>query len=108
MLGSVKHRSRTKGLKFDLDLEWVVSRLIDKTCEATGLEFELEWDSAKGRRTLANPFSPSIDRLDPKKGYTKDNCRLVIANYNFGKSSWTDETVLQVARAVLKNKTFGI
>lgn len=42
----------------------------DNICPILGIE--LEWNSAGFRRT-----SPSIDRIDNSKGYTKDNIQII-------------------------------
>lgn len=69
--------------------EWVANKLAAGVCELTGIAFELE-----------GPWAPSIDRKSSNEGYTLENCRLVVWVYNMAKSTWNDETVLRMARAL--------
>lgn len=50
---------------------------------------------------LTGPFMPSIDRLDSNAGYVKDNCRVVALIYNMAKSSWSDDIVYTMAKALV-------
>ena len=87
----LKHiRDRFKG-EFDLDNSWVVGHT---KCEVSGLPF----DNTK------KIFMSSIDRVDPNRGYTKDNCRVVCWGYNAMKLDCTDEDVLKLAMAIIKNE----
>ena len=54
----------------------------DNKCPVFG--FELQWNSAGFRET-----SPSIDRIDSSKGYTRDNIQIISWKANRGKSSTT-------------------
>jgi hypothetical protein len=54
---------------------------------------------------VRNKFAPSIDRLDSSKGYTTDNCRVVIYQYNVAKGIWTDSDVLVMAQALIENQS---
>ena len=60
----------------------------------TGLPLKL----GPGKRS---PWSPSIDRIDPRFGYTPGNCRIVCWLYNAAKSEFTDDDVLVMASAVV-------
>lgn len=51
-----------------------------------------------------HPYTPTIDKIDPNKGYTKDNCRIVIWWYNLSKSIWNDELVIETIHSWFKNK----
>lgn len=106
LLRSIRHRcSKVKPpIPCDLDRDWLKRKIQNGTCEATGIEFVLDGD---GSDMLRHPFSPSVDRVDPDEGYLKNNCRLVISNYNTGKANWDDETLHKIALAVLANDTFG-
>ncbi len=92
----VRARAARAGFAFDLDRDWVEERLKRGRCETTGIEFEI--NKSDGR---FHPWAPSIDRVDSKKGYTKDNCRIVVWIYNMAKSEWEDADVLKMAQALL-------
>jgi len=91
---SIKSRSKKKNLKFDLTLDWLLNKLKKGICEITGLPF-----SEKIQRP-AHRYAPSVDRIDPKKGYVKDNCRVVLLMVNHIKRDYTDEEVAQVGLAM--------
>lgn len=76
LLKDARRRAAPKGIKFSLTRGWVIERLRKWTCEATGWLFVIE--SGQGH----HPFAPGIDRINPKKGYTAANCRLVISAVN--------------------------
>ena len=76
LLKDARRRAKAKGIKFSLTREWVIDRLRVLTCEATGWLFVIQ--SGRGH----HPFAPSIDRINPLKGYTPANCRIVISAVN--------------------------
>lgn len=78
---------KSKGLEFDLDIEWLED-LYPKGCAVTGAQFSMNHDS---------PLYMEIDRINHGKGYTKDNCRLVLAIYNRARFVWEDEDVEYMA-----------
>lgn len=86
-------RCKKNGLPFEIDAEWCRS-VWTGVCELSGLPFELG-------ATSAHPYSPSLDRIDPKQGYTKNNCRFVLWALNRFKSNYTDDVMLNIARALV-------
>lgn len=102
MLSRFKSKAKSESLPFNLDLEWFRSRIEQNTCEVTGLEFEwLQYEGGrKGRRSL---FSPSVDRIDNSRGYTKDNCRMVVWGVNLLKNNQNEEDALIVATSWVNN-----
>lgn len=57
------NNARERGIEFNLTIADIRRLLSRKRCQYTGIEFDLK-----------NPdFRPSFDRVDTKKGYTKDN-----------------------------------
>ncbi len=42
--------------------------------------------------------SPSVDRIDPKKGYVYSNIRIVCFSLNAAIGNWGDEKTLEVMR----------
>ena len=101
---ATQHRAKDRNLEFDLDIDWIKNRLI--FCEVTGIAFELRDMEVKSTTNYSNrkPLTPSIDKIDSTKGYTKDNCRVVCWWYNLAKSNWDDDTVERIVRAWVKNK----
>lgn len=99
LLRSIKLRTKKAGMEFDLTRDWILSRVERGRCEATGLTFVLTGDEERGR--LRSPWSPSIDRLDTTRGYTQDNCRMVVLAFNTARSDWGDGVVMKMARALL-------
>ena len=95
ILATVKHRSKKKGLAFDLTLDWYLSEF-PKGCAATGLSFDSHLEGS--------PWIPNIDKIVPSKGYVMNNCRLVCACFNMAKREWSDADVIKMAEALLKNQ----
>ena len=95
----VKLRARNKNIEFNLTNDWVRAKLEKGVCEATGLPFVLPDGTGKPGPSC---FSPSLDRINPNKGYTEDNTRLVIHSFNAAKNDGTDEDVLKMARALVE------
>ena len=82
ILDRVKKRAVKKELDYDLTIGWLREKIYDGYCEATKLPFKLY-----PTNTTINPFYPSIDRIDSDKGYTKDNCQVVVIGFNNLKGS---------------------
>lgn len=99
LLYAARHRAKKKKQPFDLDLTWILERLKGR-CEATDLPFELNQQSNnfKGRHIC----TPSIDKIDPDKGYVKNNCRLVIWWFNAAKGTETDLTLWHLCARVVE------
>lgn len=100
MLVWIRARAGKIGLGFDLTHEWVAERLEVGVCETTGIALEL----SKPPESRFHPWAPSVDRIDSKRGYTQDNCRVVCWIYNMAKSEWTDEVVVTFARALAERQ----
>ena len=66
-------------------------------CEFTGLAFSSEAFRGNARR---RPFAPSLDRIEPEKGYTRENCRFVLFCVNVAMSDWGPEALRRVALAI--------
>ncbi len=85
LLERAKHRAKTKRIAFDLERCDIT---IPETCPVLGIPLYInEWT---GRRDK-NPNSPSIDRIDPSRGYVKGNIQIISWRANFLKSDGTIE-----------------
>lgn len=93
----VRSRAAKRGMEFDLTREWAEEKIESGVCEVTGIQFEY----SKNGNDRFQPFMPSVDRIDSSKGYTQDNCRMVVWIYNMAKAEWDDDTVLKMATALV-------
>lgn len=87
LIKSAKKRAKKKSIEFNIDIEWLTLQFEKQNnrCALTNIEFYIPTE-----RNIKNPFSPSLDRIDPTKGYTKNNVRVVCyivncALHNFGE-----------------------
>jgi hypothetical protein len=87
LVDAARRRARIGGLSFDLDehRQELQERIDAGFCEVTGIPFNLD-----GGRTYD---SPSLDRINPRRGYTYDNVRMVCDLMNRAMSDWGEEPV---------------
>lgn len=97
MLKKAEARARTKGIAFDLERRDVIGLLEEQqfACAVTKIPFQFASNLAGYRQ----PFRPSIDRIDARGGYTKDNIRIVCVAVNVALADWGDEVFWRVVRA---------
>lgn len=91
---AAKARAKKLGLACDIDAAWGEAQWTG-VCALSGLP--LEFDNRR------HPLTPSIDRIDPRLGYTKNNCRFIAWAVNAMKGSHSDEWVLKIAAAIVAN-----
>lgn len=76
--------------------------LLTGHCQVTGIPFDFRVNLGYEQKWL--PWAPSLDRIDSKKGYTKDNVQVVVWMYNIAKSTWAREDVLTMAKALVASE----
>lgn len=91
-----RRRARRRGIPFDLDrhTQEIESRIQGGRCEMTGLPLDLY---AKGMQWN----SPSLDRIDPTKGYTYANIRIVCFGMNAAMGNWGEAVLRRMLDAWL-------
>lgn len=92
----LRERARRKNIPFELDQAWVIKKLSKGKCEATGLDFNTT------TKPYLNPYYPTIDRIDSKKGYTYDNCWMVCHMFNTAKAEHEIEVFEYWAKEYVK------
>lgn len=93
--GRLIQDAKTRG-DCTLSLDWVSERIAKGFCEITGMPFDLN-----GSGSPPNCLTPSLDRVDPSKGYHEDNVKVVAWIYNRAKGPNTLEDVLTFCRAMI-------
>lgn len=79
-----RHNAKKSGIEFDLDEEWLQKQPL--MCAVTGKQFVIP-ESGLG------PLTPSFDRRDASKGYTKENTQLICFWLNAAKGQWPEATI---------------
>lgn len=69
-------------------------------CELTGIPFSDRTPQGCERA----PFAPSVDRIDHRRGYTADNCRLVCLGVNVALNQWGEVAFRTLALGFLGYK----
>lgn len=82
-------RARRANVPFELNSKYVFSMLPDR-CPIFGSEFKFS-----GAKT-STPESPTIDRLDPAKGYTKENIAVISLKANSIKNAYKSDDIIKV------------
>ena len=90
LLSSALRRAEANEIAYELTFAWAQARWTGR-CELTGLDFK------SGLGPGPHAFSASIDRIDPKQGYTQANCRFILAGVNSLKSDGTDAEMFLIA-----------
>jgi len=80
-----KSNAKKLNIEFDLTIDFLKSITV-KYCPILGIE--LDYHNSKHKDN-----SPSFDRIDPNKGYTKDNTRIISRKANQSKSDATIEEI---------------
>lgn len=95
LLYDIKNRCAKKGMEMTLTVDWLHQRLVAGRCEVTGIPFRLH--------ETKTAYVPSVDRIDPKKGYNPENCQVVVLMYNTAKGNWDHDTLMEMVRSLCQN-----
>jgi hypothetical protein len=97
LFDAARKRAVQRNYDFSIDLAWVRAKLEKGVCDLTGIPFVMDTRRLEHR----NPYSPSLDRRDNTKGYTKENCRVILWALNMGFADWGQEIYLKIARSLI-------
>lgn len=102
LIRHARTRADRKSIECDLleHLQDVQARIDAGVCELTGVPFNL----GEGRTF----DSPSIDRIDPTRGYTYDNIRIICHAMNSALGDWGEEKLLEILRLWEKHRRNAI
>lgn len=98
-----RKRAARFGWAFDLDehLPEFQARVALMTCEMTGLP--LVSSAGVGSPGQRRWNTPSLDRIDPTKGYTYANTRIVCWAMNAAMSTWGEQVTRSVMTAWMRS-----
>lgn len=95
LLERAQSRSRKNNWEFNITEEDII---VPKYCPILGYELHRNIGKSTG-----SYCSPSIDRIDPSKGYIKGNIQIISNKANSMKSNATKEELIKLAEWVLFN-----
>lgn len=73
-------------------------------CPFTGVKLIIPTHTKTNKKIRINSlYRASVDRIDNKVGYTKNNIQFVSQMYNFAKNTNTNENVIKFCEAIMKN-----
>lgn len=98
MWHNAARRSKSINAEVTITTEWITEKLIAGVCEHTGLPFDLTPVS----EFSSNPYSPSLDKINPKiKDYTPENTRVVLTAVNKTLNEYGEQTMLPILKAMI-------
>lgn len=80
------------------DIKEMLERAKGK-CELTRVTFNMQKISGQRIR----PWIPSVDRIDSKKGYSFDNCRIICAAANVALNQFGEYIFVKMASSMIRN-----
>ena len=94
-----KRRARMKNMEFELDRKWIRKRIKKGLCEISGVPFDLQSQSGQ-----LSPRAPTLDRIVPELGYTKENSRMICRALNALFGTWGEGAAIEVVLPYLKKR----
>lgn len=103
LIGDARRRAKKKNLPCDIDLDYVrliVGENAEFASHCPVFKVPLEWSCQRANGNNPLPNSPSLDRIDPSKGYVKGNVWIISHRANTIKSNASHEELKLVTEAV--------
>lgn len=95
---AARRRAKRKAVPFDIDTDYLLSIFpADRKCPALGIE--MVWGGTE------RMSSPSLDRLEPSKGYVRGNVQWLSHRANTIKTNATTAQICAVADFLRKSTT---
>jgi hypothetical protein len=95
-ISQIRRRSRKNGQEFDLTEQWFEEKF--------ALGSALSGTAFDPSQTGHSSHVASVDRIDNSRGYTMDNCRLILRAENMFKSTMTDEEMFRIAEEMVRRR----
>lgn len=98
IFAKAKERAKESGLPINLHRDDVVMLWARSqgVCEVTGISF----NRFKPTNSCTRPWFPSLDRIDSRKGYSLDNCRMVCVAVNIAMGEWGEWVLNAIANSI--------
>jgi hypothetical protein len=97
MIKRARNSAKENEIAFNIDLDYIRS-IVPSHCPI--FKTKLEWSTCRGNGSIPLPNSPSIDRIDPSRGYVKGNVWIISHKANRIKNNASHEELKLVTEAV--------
>jgi hypothetical protein len=97
---AAKNRAKRAKIDFSIELEDI---MLPAVCPVLGIKLDHTIGNSPDRKPRDN--APSLDRLDPKVGYTKDNVVIMSYKANILKNDGSSEEHFKIANFIEKNES---
>jgi hypothetical protein len=91
LLRRARHRARALGLEFDLTESDII---VPAACPVLGIPIRV----VQGQGKRPHDSSPSLDRIDPKRGYVRGNVAVLSQRANRIKNDASAEEIGRLAK----------
>lgn len=98
ILYQIKNRSKRNNIEFDLTIDDII---IPEKCPILGVKLNLRANSKDYK------FAPSVDRIDPSKGYIKGNIMIISMKANLMKNNASVEELLNFSNYFINKYPVG-
>jgi hypothetical protein len=93
LLNAAIKRAKDRDEYFNLTLADVIRGISPGYCQRTFFPFDLSLQN-RGKKYHINPYSPSIDKIDPRGIYEPSNVQYVCSWYNLAKGQMSHEDLV--------------
>ncbi|MGI4717254.1 MAG: hypothetical protein ACRYGO_07515 [Janthinobacterium lividum] len=96
---SIRKNALPRGIPVEIteaDVQTMLARANGR-CELSGIPFDSRPDPGYRIR----PWMPSVDRVDSRKPYTIENCRIVCSAVNIALNQFGEAVLLQIASGII-------
>lgn len=104
----LKHQAKVRNIPFDLSFLCYESLLVKSggRCALSGIV--LDWDECRRGDYRVSPWRVSVDRIDSRKGYAPENCRVVCLAANLALNEWGESVLLTLASHLVAKDPRGV
>lgn len=100
MLYGARHRAKKNNLEFGLTREHVYKLAQQSICPISKRPFDWKIAITSNRQGSHTSDSPTLDRIDPRRGYTDDNVWIISYRMNVIKNDGTPQELAMISQAV--------
>lgn len=101
---AAKQRSSKKKIPFSISFDDVIKMFNDQQglCSLSGMKLITNEIREEGKNYY--PYAPSIDKIDPTKGYVLDNIRIVSVIVNLSLNTFGDVVFDEMCKSYIEKK----